>query len=424
MADHRALTRTRSRTNSPRCRFVYTQQHGGRPAAHALVFARHRGTAVPVCWRETYGGDVEVLHTESIEPRNRFAAWTDFVRSACGPLNIIRPRDDGFSGQMRLRQLHQIHAGVVTADPHTVVRSRQATGGGRGEYLYLCGLSAGEMGVAQDGRQAVTRAEELVCFDNTRVYTLAMRERFSMVTLMLPHRLVGLAPGATTALTAVAWSTNRGIAALLWPVIMGLGRHLAELDDQSAQQLESGIASLIGALFGERLRTNAGDPEAMRQALVLRIQAFARDHLSDPRLDPATLARRHNISLRYLQKLFHEQDLSPASWIRDERLASCRAELLDPRLAHLTVAAIGARSGLPGASHFSRLFRERYGVTPQEFRRRARPALESGTTTAVADAEPVDADPARARPAPLSLAELTDRLPEVVVRKASSAGCG
>src|SRR5437764_7472900 len=143
-----------------------------------------------MCCGETlhWGVSVDVLNTEQLEPRSRFAAWTNFVRSACGPLNVFRQRRDEFSGHMRVRQLGQIHASIVTADPHTVVRTRQATGRDTGAYLYLCGVSAGEMGVAQDGRLTTVRAHQFVCFDNTRVYTLTMRERFSMVALMLPHR--------------------------------------------------------------------------------------------------------------------------------------------------------------------------------------------------------------------------------------------
>ncbi|GAA2133880.1 hypothetical protein GCM10009760_10480 [Kitasatospora kazusensis] len=103
--------------------------------------------------------------------------------------------------------------------------------------------------------------------------------------------------------------------------------------------------------------------------LLLRIKGFARSRLADPDLKPGMLARHHHISLRHLQKLFRDHGQSPAGWIRDERLRRSRAELRDPRLDHLSVAVIGDRSGLYGASHFSRLFRKYYGVAPGEYRR-------------------------------------------------------
>ena len=81
------------------------------------------------------------------------------------------------------------------------------------------------------------------------------------------------------------------------------------------------------------------------------------------------LARRHSISLRSLQLLFAEHGTSPARWIRDERLHRVRADLTDPRLAHLTVAMIGERWGLVDASQVSRLFRAKYGVSPSRYRK-------------------------------------------------------
>jgi transcriptional regulator GlxA family with amidase domain len=81
------------------------------------------------------------------------------------------------------------------------------------------------------------------------------------------------------------------------------------------------------------------------------------------------LARRHSISLRSLQMHFAEHGTSPAKWIRDERLQRIRADLTDPRLAHLTVAMIGERWGLVDASQVSRLFRAKYGVSPSQYRK-------------------------------------------------------
>ncbi|MDH6577481.1 helix-turn-helix transcriptional regulator [Kitasatospora sp. MAP5-34] len=145
----------------------------------------------------------------------------------------------------------------------------------------------------------------------------------------------------------------------------GPGRRAADLVERAC----------VDCLHRERSRPAAGAQSSTAysqvagQELLLRIQSFARSRLADPELGPGMLARHHHISLRYLQKLFKDHGQSPAGWIRNERLSRCRAELRDPRLAHLSVAVIGDRSGLYGASHFSRLFRKRYGVAPGEYRR-------------------------------------------------------
>ncbi|MFJ6216785.1 helix-turn-helix domain-containing protein [Streptomyces sp. NPDC092296] len=163
------------------------------------------------------------------------------------------------------------------------------------------------------------------------------------------------------------------------PVLPRLLRQLAgqeaEPGGRTAELLVENITGLIEQACADyvdrsRPRPAAADHSQLaRDAMLLRIQDFARSRLADPALKPEMLARHHHISLRYLQKLFSEHGQSPASWIRDERLSRCSDELRDPRFAHLTVAAIAERSGLYGASHFNRLFRDRYGLTPGEYRR-------------------------------------------------------
>ena len=110
-----------------------------------------------------------------------------------------------------------------------------------------------------------------------------------------------------------------------------------------------------------------------RTEILRDIQSFIAANLGDPDLDPEGIARASFISTRYLHKLFEGEGTSVCQWIRTARLERCRRDLLDPARSHLTILAIASRWGLPGPQHFSRLFREAYGCSPSELRRRALP---------------------------------------------------
>jgi len=76
------------------------------------------------------------------------------------------------------------------------------------------------------------------------------------------------------------------------------------------------------------------------------------------------------VSLRTLQRLFNAQELTVSSWIRARRLDRCRRDLLNPALRGLSIQAVAARWAFTQGAHFSRAFKQAYGVSPQAYRDR------------------------------------------------------
>ncbi|NNN37698.1 AraC family transcriptional regulator [Streptomyces sp. S3(2020)] len=74
-------------------------------------------------------------------------------------------------------------------------------------------------------------------------------------------------------------------------------------------------------------------------------------------------SRAHHIPLRYLHKLFHEEGRTAAGWIRGLRLDCCHRDLADPGSAALPIRANASRWGFCNAAHFSRAFRDAFGLS-------------------------------------------------------------
>lgn len=303
---------------------------------------------------------------DAVEPVRAAAAPAPLGR---GGVQIVREHDESLDGTTRTHQFGGVRVALVKGDgPTELIRPNRQIDTATVGCLRVVRPMTGEVWVFQDGRHGTVRAPQLICFDSTRPYKVLMPENFRLVDVLVRHRLVGLTAPDAEPLTARPWSGTEGLAALLSSLLEGLGRHGSQVET-AVDLLGGSVVGLTAALFAERMREVAEDPQIARQTLMLHIQAHVRERLAEPGLSPASIAREHNVSLRYLQKIFQEHGISPARWIRDERLARCRTELADPALGHLPVALIGERAGLYGASHFSRQFRDRYGITPTEYRR-------------------------------------------------------
>jgi AraC-like DNA-binding protein len=105
-------------------------------------------------------------------------------------------------------------------------------------------------------------------------------------------------------------------------------------------------------------------------ALWGRLCVFVDAHLTDQDLRPAVIAAAHHISPRLLRKVFQQHGETVTGRIRARRLEHCRLDLLDPVLAGRTVAAVGRSWGFTVPAHFTRVFRNTYGVPPLAYRNR------------------------------------------------------
>ena len=105
----------------------------------------------------------------------------------------------------------------------------------------------------------------------------------------------------------------------------------------------------------------------------------------------ASVAQAEGISERYLQKLFEGTGSNFTHYLRERRLQRSWADLSNPAEAHHSISEIAYRYGFNDSAHFSRAFRDRFGLSPREFRQQeaeravgvvgVRPASAAGRRT-------------------------------------------
>ncbi len=121
------------------------------------------------------------------------------------------------------------------------------------------------------------------------------------------------------------------------------------------------LAALVAAplVVGEAVPSTGDDPvERLRRSLGPRLRED---------LTAENLAELAGVSLRTLQRLFRDRfGTSPMSWLMEARLQEA-ARLI--RAGDDPVTKIAYRVGFKDPSHFTRRFKSKFGVSPNEFRR-------------------------------------------------------
>src|SRR5262249_22633566 len=110
---------------------------------------------------------------------------------------------------------------------------------------------------------------------------------------------------------------------------------------------------------------------AVRDAHLARIEAYVRQHLTDPDLSPQKIAQACCISLRYLHLLFKDTGDSISQWIRDLRLQTAH-EALSRADKSTSVAQIAYTTGFGDHAQFTHAFRKKFGHPPSDLLRAQR----------------------------------------------------
>lgn len=312
-----------------------------------------------------------VLDTRRLEGADRFEAYREKVSKTFVPLTPHAPPSiDDFACRLDSHAVGSVQISTIRATPHAVVRTPAAARHGDEAYFKLGLQMSGHAQLDQDGRRAELGPGDLTIYDTTRPYRLEFFSDYRIMVVMFPQSLLRIPRRRVEEITARAVSGRTGLGALLSPVLAGLEAEV-ETGATAGAHLSDAVIDLIAACFARD--EHAGPPGARRDQLMTTIFAYIEANLSDPTLDVASIAAAHHMSASYLQKLFAGQSISVAAFIRERRLERCRRDLANPSNGQRSAASIAAQWGFQDPSHFSRLFRSTFGMTPGECRVAARP---------------------------------------------------
>jgi AraC family transcriptional regulator, positive regulator of tynA and feaB len=271
---------------------------------------------------------------------------------------------DGYAGErLRLATFrHSPH--VMTGDSLTRLH--------RGAAL-LCHHLDGGATVEQHGRHGDIAPGDFCLIDLSRPFRLEIGAA-TVQTLYLPLGALREAMPRLDQLSAVGIHGHLSAVGYLRVLFQELFAHASELTEAVADRVADAMPHMLAAAF-ESMATVETSPSQLRQQYKQQVRRFVRDHLADPTLCVEKIGAGVGISPSYLFELFSDESLTLMRWVRAERLARCRRELADPALRHRSIAQVAQSWGFGDMTHFSRSFRDIFGVSPRSYRQAS---LEGG----------------------------------------------
>jgi AraC-like DNA-binding protein len=262
--------------------------------------------------------------------------------------------------------------GMATAVQVGGLRMAEDLGVTAGEDLFFLVLQLeGNSSYRQDGREARLAPGDFTLCTAARPFEVTAEHN---LTILIPSDLLRRHLTSPDDVVAVRMSGSRGMTGVLSNFIKNLwaSRAHTAADATVALRMSYTLLDLIAAAYSVTPHARH-EQSTLVAAHRVRILSYIEAHLRDPQLSPTTVARACKITARYLHHLFTAESETVTQYIQRRRLEECaRALLVAAPVRGRLVTEIAFDYGFNSLTHFGRVFRHQFGLTPSEYRRAAR----------------------------------------------------
>jgi AraC-like DNA-binding protein len=310
-----------------------------------------------------------LLDTASLPPEERADAFRAAFGQASAPCRIEHL---GPARELRTR-MHLWHYGDANlfstdSSGFRLVRTERHVRMESPPVVALAVQSSGVGEFSQFGTDRLVRAGELMVSDLAEPYAFSWSDSGGSRAFQVSAEQLALPADVVRA------AAPRLRASPLHDLVRDhLVRLAGDADRIAADPGAAGVGTatteLVRALLVSAAAPDRPVPPVRAEAVVTRVLAHARRHLTDAELTPERIAAAHNVSVRQLYKAFAETGMSLEQTVIAERLELARARLASPSGRRRSIAATARACGFADPSHFTRRFRAAFGTTPREWQR-------------------------------------------------------
>jgi AraC family transcriptional regulator, positive regulator of tynA and feaB len=298
----------------------------------------------------------------------RLASWADILADThlAFEVHATHRTPSDFRGAVTRRQIGDLMLVDCAASPFLGHRGLAVMNPAQEDILGFQFVGRGIETVHEGSRTLALTAGDVVLWDGHQPTDVEIVEAFHKRTLIFPRERVLAVCPRLAELRSLPPLGGSGPARLLVRYMHALALEQPQLEAAAGVAAANAALELLRAAVEPAVPTSRA---ATREAMRAEIRRYVRNHLQDPGVGPASIARAYAMSVRALHALFEDVDESVAGLVRAERLARCLEDLQRPNGGSVTDIAF--RWGFCDAAHFSRVFKRAFGVTPSDVRHEA-----------------------------------------------------
>ncbi|PHS42398.1 MAG: hypothetical protein COA91_00130 [Robiginitomaculum sp.] len=313
-----------------------------------------------------------------------FDEWQNMLTAVCGFFTMSAPTAP-FNGHMELGRFGAFDIAGIAANVSKIEKTNRDVSRSDDANLFLILGVEGEAVLEQDGANARLGVGDMCLIDSRRPSEFRYKSGFKQISVHLPEMrtrelfsnrelpLAKILRYQDNALLrecvvnmyerAQTGGAQTGVVLANSPV----ERAAREEIDRLAQN-EDCLHLLRHLVFGDRYNADGNDLSVNQYK---RVNQYIEDNLDDPDLNLDKIAAACFITRRSLCRLFERAGLSPFTWIRMRRLERARTDIMNCKDGE-TCTDIAFAYGFNSSPHFSRVFKNKFGLPPKKLQMQSR----------------------------------------------------
>ncbi len=301
----------------------------------------------------------------NVEGASSFDGWRQAVSDEFVKLTLEPENVGVFRGSMRAFEFGDVLLANIWHDPLKVSRSAGQAQDDSEHFYKITVQLDGYSIVAQDDRESALAPGDFTVYTTERPFTVTTPAAARSLVIAVPIETMRMPVRLMDQITAVRVSGRTGLGVVASKFMTGLEEGLGEQSIAPSRELADSVLSILRSTLSHEFGHALGAADEGTEATIL---AYIEQRLGDPEFSQDEVAHAHHISVRQLQRIFQGQGTTFSQWVQSRRLEQIRRELESARQAGAGVHDIAITWGIHDASYFSRLFKQRYGMTPTEYR--------------------------------------------------------
>jgi AraC-like DNA-binding protein len=285
----------------------------------------------------------------------------------CGKLQTDSFGARTIDGQIEYGAIGRLKLCQIEASRHRVALPTAWAGDGKHPVIKVVLQTQGTSIFEQDGRRVTLSPGDCIAYDVSRPHRITNPAATKHLVVIVPKELAlqhGFRPNDAA---SHRFSAREGIGRLAFDLINTTFKEMPAISPDCGGKLAESILNLLFLPLPQNRGAETGlSPSEMMKR---QIKSYIRRNLHDPDLCIEHIAAALNCTKRYLHMAFASEGTTIAKYIWMVRLEECRHELETAHGSGITVTDVAFSWGFNSSSHFSRVFKEKFGVSPSHFLR-------------------------------------------------------